>query len=323
MLARRQPSPAGPPAERAEASRSWVLLKACRALSWMCGNRCMSRWRRGLRGDHVDVLGSKEVLCEEYIPALLEHGVRCVLIIRDPRGVIASANNGRYRELVGDRYPLMMLIRLWRKTAAYWLKYCRHPLVKAIRYKDLAADPRHVLEELTAWLGIDRFPEDSNRTPLKDHFGRPWSGNSSFGDRATVDSSSNDSWRRLLAHREQRFISACAWRELNAIGYPVASDIGSDDVRDFFEDTRGVRVAYLAQHDISDERVATKSSVWHWPWGHLSGIRQMWRGTTSFQRLTHNKTNGRSGVDVVCSDNRSAARHACWPHHGECPHATG
>lgn len=199
-----------------------------------------------------DVIGSKEILCEEYVPALLGAGVRCVLIIRDPRGVIASANNGRYRDMVGDLYPLMMLIRLWRKSAAYWLKYRNHPMVMAVRYEDLSAGPDHILAEMARWLGVEGFPEGLARTPLKDHSGRAWSGNSSFGDRSFVDPSTNDSWRDLLSNRDLRFISACTKRELDAIGYPVPADIGPEDIRGFVEDTDDVRAAYLEAHAIDD-----------------------------------------------------------------------
>ena len=62
------------------------------------------------------VVGSKEILCEEYVSALVASGVRCIIVLRDPRAVIASANHGRYRDSVGDRYPLLMLVRLWRKA---------------------------------------------------------------------------------------------------------------------------------------------------------------------------------------------------------------
>ena len=39
----------------------------------------------------VTYAGAKEVLCEEFIPAFVAASMRCILIIRDPRAVIASA----------------------------------------------------------------------------------------------------------------------------------------------------------------------------------------------------------------------------------------
>lgn len=194
------------------------------------------------------VLGSKEILCEEYVPALLEAGVRCVLIIRDPRGVIASANHGRYRETVGDRYPLMMLIRLWRKSAAYWLQYRDHPLVRTIRYEDLAAEPSATLTPLAHWLGMGPFPQDVFESQLRDHAGQPWQGNSSFGEKPQVDAGSRTAWRDLLDPQEQRFIAACTKAELEAVDYPIDTDVDPQQILDFREDTRGVRESYLQLH---------------------------------------------------------------------------
>ncbi|MGH8084264.1 MAG: sulfotransferase [Lysobacter sp.] len=207
---------------------------------------------QGLGRGQVGVVGSKEILCEEYVPALLAAGVRCVLILRDPRAVIASANNGRYRDMVGDRYPLMMLIRLWRKTAAYWLHYRHHPLVRAIRYEDLIADPDSTLQDLADWLGLEPFPPDLIAGSLKDHAGRPWRGNSSFGDKTTIDASTHDKWRELLAADELRFIGACLRQELEATGYPLPAGLGEQDILAFEENIRGVRPAHLARHAIDN-----------------------------------------------------------------------
>jgi hypothetical protein len=196
----------------------------------------------------ANVIGSKEILCEEYVPALLGAGIRCVLIIRDPRAVIASANHGRYRQMVGDRYPLMMLIRLWRKSAAYWLHHRRDPMVRAIRYEDLVADPLGVLSGMSAWLGLGPFASDILDKPLLDHAGKPWLGNSSFGDKPMVDRGGREPWRDLLAPEEQRFIAACTGPEMDAIGYECEAGVGPNEILEFHEDIRGVRTTYLATH---------------------------------------------------------------------------
>lgn len=210
----------------------------------------MARW---LGREDARIVGSKEILCEEYVPALLASGTRCVLIVRDPRAVIASANNGRYRDMVGDRYPLMMLIRLWRKTAAYWLRYRHHPAVRSIRYEDLIASPEAVLDDLAGWLGVEPFPPDIARRPLQDHAGNPWHGNSSFGDKPAVDPNSRETWRSLIAEDELRFISACTRHELEAIGYPVPPDLTGRDVTGFSETSAGVRPSYLAWHALDED----------------------------------------------------------------------
>lgn len=204
-----------------------------------------------------DAMGSKEILCEEFLPALVAAGVRCVIVVRDPRAVIASANHGRYRDSVGDRYPLLMLVRLWRKSAAYWLRLRGHPLVRAIRYEDLVDSTDAVLADLAQWLEIDAFPPGMGNAPLRDHDGEPWQGNSSFVDSAGVQRESTERWRDLLDAPEARFIEACTYRERALLGYPAAETPDGRDILGFAENEAGVRPAYLARHALThDARLA-------------------------------------------------------------------
>lgn len=193
-------------------------------------------------------VGSKEVLCEEYLPALAAAGVRCLLIVRDPRAVVASANHGRYRDLVGDRYPLLMLVRLWRKSAQAWLAMADHPGVVVLRYEDLVARTDAVLDAIARSLSIPAFPRDLMRSPLRDHRGQPWKGNSSFGDKATVDASSDNAWKAMLADDEVRFIEACTRPEMAALGYAPDSTPQRSAIAGFTEDTAGVRPGYLRHY---------------------------------------------------------------------------
>jgi hypothetical protein len=198
----------------------------------------------GKGGGHA---GAKEVLCEEYVPALAGAGIHCFHIVRDPRSVIASANHGRYRELVGDRYPLLMLLRLWRKSAQAWLAMAHHPMVTVLRYEDLVAKTDPVLEAIAGSLSIPAFPTDLLHSPLLDHRGAPWKGNSSFGDKPTVDASSEGAWKAILSDAEARFIEACAQVEMAALGYDPASPPLRSAISGFVEDISGVRPGYL-QH---------------------------------------------------------------------------
>ena len=205
------------------------------------------------------VMGSKEILCEEYLPNLIRSGTHCVVVIRDPRAVIASANHGRYREAVGDRYPLLMLIRLWRKSANYWLDFHDHPMVHAVRYEDLIQSTDAVLSKLADWLDISRFPPGMANVPLNDHLGLPWQGNSSFGDRTSVDNSSISQWRDLLDEDEIRFIEACTFAERMRLGYDSPATPNPGDILDFDEARADVRESYLARHAIDGSAKALES----------------------------------------------------------------
>ena len=204
------------------------------------------------------VLGSKEILCEEFVPHLVDSGTRCLLVIRDPRAVVASAGLGAYRRAVGDRYPFRLLLGLWRKSARYWLRYRRDPAVLTIRYEDLVQSPAKTLSVATAWLGLPAFSPEILVAPLLDHAGKRWSGNSSFGTQVGIDAGSLDRWQTLLGDREARFIAACARREMDAIGYPVPADIAVADITSFQEDVADVRPAYLRRYPFDAEAKASE-----------------------------------------------------------------
>ena len=197
------------------------------------------------------LLGSKEILCEEYVPTLSRAGVPCVLVTRDPRAVIASANHGRYHESVGDRYPLLMLVRLWRKSAAYATRLQADPLVHVLRYEDLVTAPDRSMLALTDWLGMTPFSSGLGERLLLDPLGMPWTGNSSFGDKTRIDGSSTEGWRDLLTTAEVRFIEACTLGERAILGYADTFDTTVDDIAGFEEDPSGIRPGYLARHALT------------------------------------------------------------------------
>ena len=202
------------------------------------------------------VIGSKEVLCEEYLPALLDAGSHAVAVVRDPRGVVASANLGSYRDLVGDRYPLLMLVRLWRKSARHALACADHERGLLVRYEDLAGQPAAVTAGLASALGLAPYPDEVLGGPLLDHAGVPWHGNSSFGDRTRVDASGATRWHELLDPAVALFVEACTRRELEALGY--ATDLTETEARailaDYVEDETDVRASYLELYRLTPER---------------------------------------------------------------------
>jgi hypothetical protein len=161
--------------------------------------------------------GSKETTCEEYVPALLERGFRCVVILRDPRDVVASLNHGRGKEFSGDVRPTLFNIRSWRKSVAFALAMEAHPRFHWCRYEDLAKDPARELERLAARLGLSKAAAPDGE--LRDPSGEVWLGNSSYGARRGVDTSSIGAWRDVLPPQVAESIEALCLPELHLLGY--------------------------------------------------------------------------------------------------------
>ncbi|HEX2122399.1 MAG TPA: sulfotransferase, partial [Thermoanaerobaculia bacterium] len=98
--------------------------------------------------------GSKETICEEFVPYLLGRGFRCAIIIRDPRDVVASLNHGRGQAFGGAIKPLWFNVRNWRKSVALALSLEGHPQFHWCRYEDLVHDPAGTLGGVAGWLDV-------------------------------------------------------------------------------------------------------------------------------------------------------------------------
>lgn len=174
---------------------------------------------RALVSESAQWFGSKETTCEEYVPPFLDRGFRCVIILRDPRDVVASLNHGRGRDYGGALKPTLFNIRQWRKGVAFALAMEEHPHCHHCRYEDLVAEPARELERLGSALGLGRLvgPPD-----LRDASGAVWRGNSSHGEHGGVGTSSVAIYRDVLPREVAEFIEAACLPELQLLGYDTA-----------------------------------------------------------------------------------------------------
>jgi len=167
---------------------------------------------RSLAQTDAQWAGSKEVVCEEFLPHLLARGFRCALIVRDPRDVLASLNHGRGVEFGGEIRPTLFNIRSWRKSVAFALAMETQPRFAWCRYEDLVANPSAVLARIHASLGLADVDEE------RIHFGG-WRGNSSHGERIGISDASVGVWRELLPSAAARLVEAACLPEIQRLDY--------------------------------------------------------------------------------------------------------
>lgn len=163
--------------------------------------------------------GSKETTCEEYVPPLLARGVRCAIILRDPRDIVASLNHGRGREFGGDLKPTLFNVRAWRKSVAVALAMQEQPRFHWCRYEDLVADPARELIRLAAALGLGDLDATRDFAEIREADGQVWRGNSSHGELHGVAASSIAAWREILPPDAAEIIEAACLPELQLLGY--------------------------------------------------------------------------------------------------------
>jgi hypothetical protein len=163
--------------------------------------------------------GGKETGCEEFLPYLIERGARCLVIVRDPRDMLASLNHGQGPSFAGAVKPTLFNLRQWRKSVAFVMHLRQHPSFFWLRYEDLVADPVSVLNPVLTALGVSPYAADAFAEGIRTNDGSPWHGNSSYGDRHELDASSVGRYQAVLPPDVQRFTEALCYPELRYLGY--------------------------------------------------------------------------------------------------------
>ncbi len=158
----------------------------------------------------------KETLAEEFIPYLTGKGFFVLLILRDPRDVVASLVRPGAEVHAGSPRPVLWAARQWRKSVAYSLRYSATDDVRSVRYEDLVSKVEAVTQEWADWLGA-KSPD--NLTQLLDREGRVWPGNSSFAAYSGISEGSVGQYTTVLSPSLQSFVEALCYSEMKALGY--------------------------------------------------------------------------------------------------------
>ncbi len=220
------------------------------------------QWNRAVadlagKGD-VPVVGNKEIFCEEYVPFLLEDGARVVVILRDPRDLIASVHYRVRDNQTGDPRPVLFSLRAWRKSVAFALAYASHPSFRWLRYEDLTAEPLSQLGLLTALLQVPPFDPGAFAAgiPLRD--GSIWRSNSSFEHVVGISGAGRGRYQKLLPEEVVRYVEAVCWPEMRAVGYPLEGSGAADEqlLLGFHEPGPRVHHKFPADYSRSPDRIA-------------------------------------------------------------------
>jgi hypothetical protein len=210
-----------------------------------------------LKRDQIGVVGIKEVFCEEYIEPILSYeglDSSAIHIIRDPRGIVASRNYGKYFMATGYKYPVFFMIRSWQRTVAQYVQNMRQENYLMMKYEELVRDPEKSLREVCSLLGLE-FSEDLlNPDKYTDASGMRWQSNSSFESVVGIDRSPIDRWKEILPKEEVELIEYWCHREMDLLGYEVGTKaFDKNKICGFQEDMSHVK-PWLKSYDFSMPR---------------------------------------------------------------------
>lgn len=202
----------------------------------------------------VNCVGSKEIVAEDYIPYLLQKGAKIILVIRDPRDIVASANYSKKKSYVGKNRPALYTLRLWRKSIAYALNYSESPNLYVLKYEDLVTYPEDTLKKVTSFLNISPFPEQFLKNGIRDQNGHVWASNSSFENKNIIDSSSIGRHVDILPANTINYIEQVCYPEMVLMNYrsKKSTTIDLNLISNHKEELQNLHPAFLGSTYLSD-----------------------------------------------------------------------
>ena len=176
--------------------------------------------------------GFKSTFTEQFLEPLLNtyNDIKCIFLIRDPRAIVASSN--RYYENPENkikypnrgRYPLLYVIRQWRKSIAYYLDNChRTENILLVRYEDMVSRPYEIFSGICNFLELEFDENMINPEKYLDGEGKHWIQNSSYGAYNSINKKSMKIWKEVLSNEEVRFVEDCCSPEMHKFGYTRTS----------------------------------------------------------------------------------------------------
>ena len=155
---------------------------------------------------------------------LLDRGLRVVQMVRDPRDSIASLSYGVGSIHSGMPRPALFNVRQWRKSAAFALAFAGTDGFQCVRYEDLVAQPEATLATVASGIGLSGFDPTRWDTKVRAATGEEWLSNSSHWSTPYLNADSVGIHAGVLPGSVRRFIEACCFFEMQALGYEPRID---------------------------------------------------------------------------------------------------
>jgi len=135
---------------------------------------------------NTKVIGTKETMCEEFLPYFCNNQFKSIVILRDPRDVVASANYPKGEKHFGNKKPTLFILRTWKKSIEYINLLKEHKNLFYFKYEDLVTSPYKILNEITSFLGTSPFEKNHFEKGIYDRNGNIWKANTSLDTRPSL-----------------------------------------------------------------------------------------------------------------------------------------
>lgn len=165
-------------------------------------------------------VGSKEIMCEEFIPYLIKNNLKSILIVRDPRDVLASSNYPKKDKYIGEKKPALFTLRTWKKSIKYVNLLKEDKNFCYIKYEDLVTRPYEIIDIITTFLDIPHFKKDHFSKGIYDRDGCLWEANTSLNTTTSfISTKSIGSYKTTLSNEEINYVESICKSEMEFMGY--------------------------------------------------------------------------------------------------------
>ncbi len=183
---------------------------------------------------NIKWIGWMDSWIEEFFPILSNEykNSKFILIIRDPRGAIASYKNYFKKNNRSHLAPLTLsYLRCWRKQVAFSEYFKNKKILRkrvcVIKYEELVNNPKKLVKEMCKFLKInysDNMIDTSKFMGLGKNT-KKWKPNSNFkSPQKGIYKSSIHKWKKFLNNDLQKFIEFVVGPELKYLGYKKKID---------------------------------------------------------------------------------------------------
>ncbi|MCD4759323.1 sulfotransferase [archaeon] len=180
-------------------------------------NQLISIAKEAYGKENIKYMGIKNVFAENFNSPLINtyKNMRVIQLLRDPRAVLASQNKDE-----NDRYPILFIIRQWRKSVACALDNLhKTENFLALRYESIVENPEEEVGKTCDFLDIKFVPEMIDPSNYTGRFGEKWQSNSAYGKADKITTTFKEKWKKVLSKEEIQLVEDLCEPEMKILGY--------------------------------------------------------------------------------------------------------
>jgi len=179
--------------------------------------------RKAYGDSDTTLIGFKDTFVEQFIAPMANTfpGTKCIYLIRDPRAILASQNAYfKKKATARGRYPLLYVVRHWRKSIAYALENIKQGNnIFLVKYEDLTSAPEVVFQKICNYLNIAYDSKILDSSKYKDGNGKTWTQNSAYSTSTKINTKSHEKWKEVLSTEEIQLVEELCSPEMEYLGY--------------------------------------------------------------------------------------------------------